>query len=283
MNAGRLVALALAAATLLGACAPAVAPDPPARSAAGAAVTAPTRTPGDGPQLFEGAGAVAVRAAPDDPADAPLDAPADAPTDGGMDGGAAPAAALRPPTPPSVPPAWTQTGVASWYGPNFVGRPTANGETFDPTLLTAAHRTLPFGVRVRVTNLATERSVVVRINDRGPFVQGRVIDLSRAAAEAIGMIGSGTARVRLTPAGPPSGPAPIRVDARLSGYDVVVPGARPGSLWVLRTGDGGEVLVRAVELPERPDAEATGREVWVAPALAARVGSDAVLASARSE
>ncbi|MDR9391986.1 MAG: septal ring lytic transglycosylase RlpA family protein [Trueperaceae bacterium] len=266
-------ALATAAALTLAACAPAVAPEPPVTSAAGAAVTAPARTPAEGPTLFEGAGDPVARRAPDALTPSPTAVrPSEAdPSDPDLRAA------------PAVPPAWTQTGVASWYGPNFVGRPTANGETFDPTLLTAAHRTLPFGARVRVTNLTTERSVVVRINDRGPFVQGRVIDLSRAAADAIGMTSSGTARVRLAPAGPPSGPAPIRIDARLSGYDVVVPGARPGSLWVVRTRDGGEVLVRAVELPERPDAEATGREVWVAPSLAARVGSDAVLASARGE
>lgn len=88
-------------------------------------------------------------------------------------------------------------GLASWYGPGFAGRLTANGEIFDPSSLTAAHRTLPFGSRVRVTNLNNGRSVVVRINDRGPFVAGRVIDLSRASAEQIGMRGRGIAPVRL--------------------------------------------------------------------------------------
>ncbi|MFP4106468.1 MAG: septal ring lytic transglycosylase RlpA family protein [Phycisphaerae bacterium] len=88
-------------------------------------------------------------------------------------------------------------GTASWYGPKFHGKKTASGEVFDQTALTAAHRTLPFGTRVRVTNLANGKSVVVRVNDRGPFVKGRIIDLSRAAAEEIGMIRSGTARVRL--------------------------------------------------------------------------------------
>lgn len=90
----------------------------------------------------------------------------------------------------------TFEGEASWYGPGFHGRRTANGETFDRGAMTAAHRSLPFGTLVRVTNLATGRPVVVRINDRGPYAGGRVIDLSEAAAGQIGMVPSGTARVR---------------------------------------------------------------------------------------
>ena len=88
-------------------------------------------------------------------------------------------------------------GLASWYGGKFQGRLTANGEIFDTNELTAAHRTLPFGTLVRVTNPANGLSVVVRINDRGPFIEGRVIDLSRAAAEAIGISGAGVAEVDL--------------------------------------------------------------------------------------
>ena len=88
-----------------------------------------------------------------------------------------------------------QAGMASWYGPGFHGRTTANGERFNTHALTAAHRTLPFGSRVRVTNKATGRSIVVRINDRGPYVGGRVIDLSNASARAIGV--SGVAKVEL--------------------------------------------------------------------------------------
>lgn len=87
------------------------------------------------------------------------------------------------------------TGVASWYGERFHGRRTASGETFDMTQLTAAHKSLPFGTRVRVRNLDNGREVEVRINDRGPFTPGRVIDLSHAAAAAIGILQSGTARV----------------------------------------------------------------------------------------
>ena len=88
-------------------------------------------------------------------------------------------------------------GVASYYGPGFVNRPTANGERFDPRQLTAAHRTLPFGTRVRVTNLENGRQVVVRINDRGPYRKGRVIDLSRAAARRLGFVEDGVTNVRI--------------------------------------------------------------------------------------
>src|SRR5690625_4693794 len=89
------------------------------------------------------------------------------------------------------------TGNASWYGPGFAGRHTANGEVFDPGELTAAHRTLPFNTRVRVTHAGSGQNVVVRINDRGPFKGDRVIDLSRAAADAIGLTASGVAMVHL--------------------------------------------------------------------------------------
>ena len=88
-------------------------------------------------------------------------------------------------------------GLASWYGEGFHGRLTASGERFDLKGLTAAHRTLPIGSRVRVRNLATGQEVVVRINDRGPHIGGRIIDLSRAAAAQIGLLGSGVAAVVL--------------------------------------------------------------------------------------
>jgi rare lipoprotein A len=88
-------------------------------------------------------------------------------------------------------------GIASFYGAYFAGRKTASGERFNPSRMTAAHRTLPFGTRVRVTNMRNGRSVVVRINDRGPFIRGRVIDLSKGAAGVIGMIGRGIAPVRV--------------------------------------------------------------------------------------
>jgi rare lipoprotein A len=88
-----------------------------------------------------------------------------------------------------------QQGKASWYGPGLHGRRTASGEVFNSRDMTAAHRTLPFGTRVRVTNRKTGRSAVVRINDRGPYAHGRIIDLSKASAEALGI--SGVASVEL--------------------------------------------------------------------------------------
>ena len=118
------------------------------------------------------------------------------------------------PAPPPSPGATLgpDTGKASWYGDVHHGKKTASGEAYDMHTLTAAHRTLPFGTRVRVTNVDNGRSVVVRVNDRGPLVGGRIIDLSQAAARALGALGSGIFTVRLeifedAAAGPPSSPA----------------------------------------------------------------------------
>jgi rare lipoprotein A len=94
-------------------------------------------------------------------------------------------------------PSFLQVGVASWYGDHFKRRPTASGEPFDPKDITAAHRTLPLGTMARVTNLANGRSILVRINDRGPYAQGRIIDLSRNAAKQLGMKQDGVAQVRV--------------------------------------------------------------------------------------
>ena len=101
----------------------------------------------------------------------------------------------RPVTPPVV--GGRQEGIASWYGPGFHGKRTANGEVYDQYELTAAHQTLPLGTRVMVTSLTNGRAVEVRINDRGPFIGGRVVDLSYAAASVIGMVGPGTMPVQL--------------------------------------------------------------------------------------
>jgi len=108
-----------------------------------------------------------------------------------------------PPTPiaPAPKPAprvvHSSKGQASWYGPGFFGNRTANGEVFRPGTLTAAHRTLPFGTKVRVTNLWNGRTAVVRINDRGPFQGNRVIDIAHGAAQSLGLTASGVAQVRL--------------------------------------------------------------------------------------
>lgn len=99
---------------------------------------------------------------------------------------------------PREQPDYDETGIASWYGPTFYGHRTANGEMYDGTEFTAAHRTLPMPVNVRVTNLDNGKSVVVRVNDRGPYAKGRIIDLSEAAARALDVVRSGTARVRVT-------------------------------------------------------------------------------------
>jgi len=94
-------------------------------------------------------------------------------------------------------PDWMQQGRVSWYGPGFHGRRTANGEVFDTNELTMAHRSLDFDSEVRVTNLENGRSVVVRVNDRGPYVRGRIADLSRAAADELGFVDDGVVRARI--------------------------------------------------------------------------------------
>jgi rare lipoprotein A len=116
-----------------------------------------------------------------------------------------------------VMPHYTETGIASWYGHPYHGRAAANGEIYDMEKMTAAHRTLPFETVVRVTRLDNGKAAEVRITDRGPFIDGRVIDLSHAAAKAIDMIGPGTARVRIDaltmPAIPAAGSFGVQVGA----------------------------------------------------------------------
>src|SRR5881396_2044487 len=128
---------------------------------------------------------------------------------------------FREPSPPPIVDG-VQVGVASWYGPGFHGNRTANGEIYDQYELTAAHPSLPLGTRVMVTNLENGRAVQVRVNDRGPFVDGRAIDLSYAAARTIGMVGPGTVRVRIEVLGPTTlaAAAPVAAPAAL-------PTARP--------------------------------------------------------
>lgn len=145
---------------------------------------------------------------------------------------------------PNITQGWAQTidrseGVASWYGAEFAGRPTSNGEIYDPTQLTAAHRTLPFGTFVRVTNIKNGLNTVVRINDRGPFARNRIIDVSRAAAELLGMIGPGTATVKLEViSNEPSQVHPqsntvIAADAALATYNVISSDYRIGQLLMI--------------------------------------------------
>ena len=121
---------------------------------------------------------------------------------------------LPPPINPRV--GWSEVGVASWYGNPYHGRKTANGETYDMNEMTAAHKRLPFDTWLTVKNLSNGRSTRVRINDRGPFVGNRIIDLSRAAAGEIQMIATGTARVRLTVIRPPAATGRARAPAPAS-------------------------------------------------------------------
>jgi rare lipoprotein A (peptidoglycan hydrolase) len=105
---------------------------------------------------------------------------------------------------PTGTPETTQVGTASWYGPGFHGQETASGETFNQHALTAAHRTLPLGTEATVTNLETGQSVTVTINDRGPYVPGRQLDLSQAAAQQIGLTKKGVAKVKIEAKRPPA-------------------------------------------------------------------------------
>jgi len=120
------------------------------------------------------------------------------PADFGTKPGVMPLPFTPPATPsPTLRLASVSQGTASWYGPGFYGNRTASGEVFRPGTMTAAHRTLPFGTRVRVTNLNNGRTAVVRINDRGPFHGSRVIDLAQGAAQELGVTSSGVAPVRI--------------------------------------------------------------------------------------
>jgi rare lipoprotein A (peptidoglycan hydrolase) len=124
------------------------------------------------------------------------------------------------PAPPiaNIPPPWQptliETGLASWYGPRFHGKLTASGEVFHQEKFTAAHPTLPWGSRVRVTNLANGKSVEVRINDRGPYGKGRIIDVSRAAARALGMVKSGITTVEIEWLPDPETPDELLLEAK---------------------------------------------------------------------
>ena len=142
---------------------------------------------------------------------------------------------------PREQPDYDETGIASWYGPTFYGKHTANGEMYDGNQLTAAHKTLPMPVNVRVTNLDNGKSLVVRVNDRGPYARGRIIDLSKRAAELLDVTQTGTARVRVTylsradlnGAPPPSDTPPAIANAlppvRTAKVDTAALGIVPGA------------------------------------------------------
>ena len=134
---------------------------------------------------------------------------------------------------PHEQPDYDETGIASWYGPTFYGKSTANGETYDGNALTAAHRTLPMPVNVRVTNLDNGKSIIVRVNDRGPYARGRIIDLSRHAAELLDVVQTGTAKVRVTYLGRADmeggGPPPAITPPEIASALPAVPSAKVDS------------------------------------------------------
>lgn len=146
---------------------------------------------------------------------------------------------------PEHQPNYDRTGIASWYGDYFHGRPTATGETFDMHQLTAAHTTLPLPSLVEVTNLETGQRIVVRVNDRGPFVDDRIIDLSRGAAEALGIRRQGLAQVRVRYLGPAprlGGGAVLQHAAAPTPAPAPSPAApaRAGGLWWVQAGTFAE-------------------------------------------
>ena len=169
---------------------------------------------------------------------------------------------------PREQPDYDETGLASWYGPGFYGHPTADGEIFDADSLTAAHRTLPLPVNVRVTNLENGKSAILRVNDRGPFAKGRVIDVSERAAKLLGIYGPGTARVRVTyvsRADLPSGePQPFGVDTP----PAVASAASPAPAGKVETG-ALEAIPGTIQVPPTEAVPAP------APAAPAPVASDA--------
>lgn len=160
--------------------------------------------------------------------------------------------ASRLPSPPlsakDAEPGWTEEGLASWYGgkDGFEGKPTASGEIYDSSLLTAAHRELPLGTIAEVTNLENGQKVQVRINDRGPFVPGRIVDLSLAAAREIGLLDPGVGSVRI---------------AVLSLGSEKEP-ASPSGLWAVQVGSFAE-RTRAERQAER--VRGTGRQAFLEP------------------
>ncbi|KIL98858.1 Rare lipoprotein A precursor [Paramagnetospirillum magnetotacticum MS-1] len=157
--------------------------------------------------------------------------------------------------------AYDETGIASWYGPNFHAKLTANGETFDQNAVTAAHKTLQMPAIARVTNLENGRSIIVRINDRGPFVNGRILDLSRKSAQLLGMEGKGTARVRVQVLPEESRVLAGKLKPDSSGNEPKVASAAPrGSVSAeslppppgVKTGGGDNVTIASSAQPKRP-------------------------------
>jgi rare lipoprotein A len=183
------------------------------------------------------------------------------------------ACATTRPTPPPPGEVVELRGLASWYGDEFAGRPTANGEIFDPRQMTAAHRTLPFGTLVDVTYVRTGKTARVRVNDRGPFVGNRIIDLSYAAASDIGMVDDGIGEVEIAVVSvgggdleppkpynvtlPPAGPVPAAGDAGAP-VAAAVPPPAPAPRPVPVSPPPPEPVVVTEELPTSPPAAPAG-------------------------
>ena len=154
---------------------------------------------------------------------------------------------IAPATAPVPAPAYSEAGVASWYGHPYPGRPAADGEIYDMEQLVAAHRTLPFDTWVRVYDLDNNKNVEVRIIDRGPFVDGRIIDLSHAAAQAISLIGPGIANVRLEVIHTPANVPPALFAVQIGAFRDPQTAERVRAQMAARYG-----TARLVERPEKP-------------------------------
>ena len=167
-----------------------------------------------------------------------------------------------------------EQGIASWYGPGFHGKVTANGERFDTSQFTAAHKSLPFDSMVTVTRLDTRKEVVVRVNDRGPFVPGRIIDLSRAAAEVLGLVETGVTWVELEVMPVREGEVPLISEPDLAGQQVRSWRYKSGRLLVLTsTGHPVPIFVRVV----KPELIGVGSALMVSPNVAKLLGGRATI------
>lgn len=158
---------------------------------------------------------------------------------------------------PAHQPGYDEVGEASWYGPGFHGRSTATGETFDQNALSAAHKTLPLPGLVEVTNLSNGRSAILRLNDRGPFVDGRIIDLSRGAAEELGLLNQGVGRVRVRYVGP----APRQGGGVRGGVQIASAAPPPVSPSAPSTASTRIYWIQAGSFAERGNARAAARRL----------------------
>ncbi|HMA14572.1 MAG TPA: septal ring lytic transglycosylase RlpA family protein [Kiloniellaceae bacterium] len=152
---------------------------------------------------------------------------------------------------------YDETGIASWYGPGFHGKVTANGEIYDQEAMTAAHRTLPMPSLVQVTNLENGRSIRLRVNDRGPYAHGRIIDLSKRAAELLGFDRQGTAKVRVQILEAESRQLAMLASGGAAGGTAAPPAVPVESVAVQELPPGGGAPVRTAALPPQPASEPT--------------------------